>query len=1101
MSTVVAQQHDISGNGGRKWVRLDNGWLVAIARTADLYVRVYVSKNDGLSWEENTAATQNVGVAINSIALASKGNIIYLVIGFSGSKLHLKVFDMVGNRSISNSTISDDNFSLNNCSIAIDPLGASIHFAWNARTSGYPNTDNIRYKSGTIQSDGVPVLNATEQVTVMNSTLGYSQPSITTYKGAPVIVMRSNTGNYAITSCYKVGTTWNYSTIDQSASLAKFMPSIITDKDDVLHAVWHGNSTAAPNEQSIFYCKSFDGGVTWSSFTNVAAGVTGVVTNQLPTITIDRNNPVVMYHHYTRAENTDKISVAMNKFNGSTWSASQIIATVTNIAQVPTPSLLYDPTFSVAFGNIPPVLYVDSDKQSIEYTGSYTKVDEPLFPNLVVNALYSTAGTGARKLTKLANGWFIVGLHDGSDARFYVSKNEGKTFTQLCFDTTLTSVVGGEGLSLVPLGNRVYYIMGDLSTGTDYRYYSNFFDATTVLNIDQKDNGNRQIVDSLQAPVYGCSLAINAQGTALHAVWASKHSSYPNASNMRYATATINSDGSLVWATAMRVTLLNTSGYNMIHPTITVNRNNNPVLMFIESTGTNNGNAVLIYSPDIPTSGSPITNSPNGWGNRFVHQGGTYSQFTPTVVMDKDGTLHAAWCGGDIVSYNHYSVFYAKSTDNGNTWSPALKLVEGITNKYSSKDASITIDRDNNISVLFVYRDLVNDAGKHALAIVKQVGGTWLSLQKLVTIPTNTYQSFAPATLYDPTFRGTFGTFPPTVYMDESKKQVIYAGTYSTNTAPTASLVSPSNNQILYENDVINISGEAYDANKDQSVTVFYQINSEQRKVLAINASLTQITLSKQLTFKNGKIYDGEVALTDTLAEGVPHTLKVWAVDSENGQSATIERTFYVIPNRAPLISVDTIIPAGVVDADKFKVSGTSSDPDANSNVKVTRKINGGNPVEIYNGPGGAWEFDVLLAELVVGENTIIVEVIDNYGAKTSKTIKLKKNEVKTPILHAVGRYKIKPPAGSAKGVLLFVERDEDMDLKVEISMTLAGEQEQYETLTANNTAPMPTNGIVEDTFYYETTEPKDNIILKISTTRPNATINHKIHLISGAIE
>lgn len=321
------------------------------------------------------------------------------------------------------------------------------------------------------------------------------------------------------------------------------------------------------------------------------------------------------------------------------------------------------------------------------------------------------------------------------------------------------------------------------------------------------------------------------------------------------------------------------------------------------------------------------------------------------------------------------------------------------------------------------------------------------------------------------------------------------------NVAPTVSLTGPGDNSTLYENDTLTIGGTAYDADPDQAVTVYYQINAEPRKVLTTNLSKVQIALSKQLTFKAGKIYDGETALTGTLAEGVAHTLKVWAVDSENGQSATIERTFYVVPNRAPLLSVDAIVPLGVVDTDIFKISGTSSDPDANANVKVTKKVNANNPVEIYNGPGGAWEFDVSLAELVVGENTIVIEVIDNYGAKTSKTIKLKKNEIKTPILHAVARYKITPPAGSAKGVLLFIERDEDMDLKVELSMTLAGEQEQYETLTANNTAPMPTNGIVEDTFYFETTEPKDNIILKISTTRPDATVNHKIHLISGAVE
>ncbi|WKT76939.1 hypothetical protein [Lysinibacillus fusiformis] len=332
----------------------------------------------------------------------------------------------------------------------------------------------------------------------------------------------------------------------------------------------------------------------------------------------------------------------------------------------------------------------------------------------------------------------------------------------------------------------------------------------------------------------------------------------------------------------------------------------------------------------------------------------------------------------------------------------------------------------------------------------------------------------------------------------------VYSETFEIehNVAPTVSLTGPGDNSTLYENDTLNISGTAYDPDLDQAVTVYYQINAEPRKVLTTNLSKVQIALSKQLTFKAGKIYDGEIVLTDTLAAGIEHKLKVWAVDSENATSKVVERTFFVVPNRAPLLSIDAVVPSGVVDVDKFKIGGTALDEDANSTVKVTRKINSGDPVEIYSGQSGAWEFDVSLAELAVGDNTIVIEVIDNYGAKASKTIKLKKNEVKTPILHAVARYKITPPAGSAKGVLLFIERDEEMDLKVELSMTLAGEQEQYETLTADNTAPMPNiNGIVEDTYYHEATEPKDNIILKLSTTRPDAAVNHKIHLISGAIE
>ncbi|MEC1303552.1 hypothetical protein [Lysinibacillus capsici] len=322
------------------------------------------------------------------------------------------------------------------------------------------------------------------------------------------------------------------------------------------------------------------------------------------------------------------------------------------------------------------------------------------------------------------------------------------------------------------------------------------------------------------------------------------------------------------------------------------------------------------------------------------------------------------------------------------------------------------------------------------------------------------------------------------------------------NVAPTVSLTGPGENTTLYENDTFTIAGTAYDDDADQSVTVYYQINSEQRKVLATNLSKTQITLSKQLTFKGGKLFDGEVVLTDTLAEGVPHTLKVWAVDNEGAQSATIERTFYVVPNRAPLLAIDAVVSSGIINTDKFKISGTASDQDANSNIKVNYRINGANPVEVYNGAGGAWQFEVSLAQLVVNENTIIIEVIDNYDAKTSKTIKLNKNELKTPILQSVARYKISPPKGSARGVLIWVQRDEELDLKVELSMTLVGEQEQYVLLEADPDKIVPvSDGIVEDEYYHETVEPKDNIILKLTTTRPNISIDNKVYLIMGVIE
>ncbi|MFF5994294.1 hypothetical protein AAGS61_06005 [Lysinibacillus sp. KU-BSD001] len=322
-----------------------------------------------------------------------------------------------------------------------------------------------------------------------------------------------------------------------------------------------------------------------------------------------------------------------------------------------------------------------------------------------------------------------------------------------------------------------------------------------------------------------------------------------------------------------------------------------------------------------------------------------------------------------------------------------------------------------------------------------------------------------------------------------------------TNTAPTVSVSSPTSNMTLYENDTFNITGAASDVNANQSVTVYAQINNDSRIVLGIGLSSAPIPFNKLLKFSRGKLYDGETEISGVLLDGIPHKLKVWAVDGDGGQSIITERTFYVVPNRPPILTVDTVQPNGIIDRDKFTISGTASDPEGNP-VTAAYRVNGGNSIalEVVD---GRWAFDITLTQLVVGQNTIVVELTDSYNFKVSKTIKLNKNEVKTPILQSVARYKIEPPKGSAKGVLLWIQRDVDLDnLSVELSMTLQGEQEQYVSLTPTESEPAPvSNGIVEDEFYYEALEPKNNIILKLSTTRTDININHKIHLISGVLE
>ncbi|WP_369369401.1 sialidase family protein [Lysinibacillus capsici] len=701
----------------------------------------------------------------------------------------------------------------------------------------------------------------------------------------------------------------------------------------------------------------------------------------------------------------------------------------------------------------------------------------PLPPNTVINQPYTVSKNGSRKLVRLSNGWLVAISCNRTSGMLYshTSSDDGLTWTTLA----LNSMGNIQDMAVVAIPNTTKVGILTAYQGIYVRYQ--VFDVITgaqsfTANVESMA---QSIIDSV-------SLAIDPTNGNLYAAWASKNNTLSQSYNIRTSRSL---DGGATWSAPLQLTQFNTANQNIIGPSIVV-ANGNPVLVcVIQASPTGDYRLHSFGSNDKGASYSK---------NYIIYNAiKNYIQYSPSLVVDKNGVLHVVWYGMDALSTTTNNIFYAKSTDGGSTWTTAKRLTSNAEQK-NSLWPSITIDKNGKLYVVFYSKIGTLDFAIYQTRS-EDNGETWSAFTIIDSQNSVTFQN--PSTLFDPTFTVAFGSTAPMVY-ERATVDIRYKGTLNTNNAPSIAITSPSNNQTLYENDTINISGDAYDAEKDQSVTVFYQINGEQRKVLAINASQTQITLSKQLLFKDGKLFDGETALTGTLTEGVAHTLKVWAVDSENSQSATIERTFYVVPNRAPLLSVDAVVPAGVVDVDKFKISGTSTDPDANANVKITKKVNANNPVEIYNGPGGAWEFDVSLAELVVGENTIVIEVIDNYGAKTSKTIKLKKNEVKTPVLHAVARYKITPPAGSAKGVLLFVERDEDMDLKVELSMTLAGEQEQYETLTADNTAPMPnTNSIVEDTYYYEATEPKDNIILKLSTTRPDATVNHKIHLISGAVE
>ena len=318
------------------------------------------------------------------------------------------------------------------------------------------------------------------------------------------------------------------------------------------------------------------------------------------------------------------------------------------------------------------------------------------------------------------------------------------------------------------------------------------------------------------------------------------------------------------------------------------------------------------------------------------------------------------------------------------------------------------------------------------------------------------------------------------------------------NNTPTLT-VNTENNKTLYENDTFVIEGNAKDVDNGDIVSVKYSINDGTSKAItsAVSDGTTPIVFSKQLVFKGGILFDGATAITSALADNTNHVLKVWAEDDKGNKTSEIVRAFTSVTNRAPGLVVDAVTPNGTIDSDSFVISGSASDPDGND-VVVTYKINNATPVEIYRGPAATWSFNVALGTLKAGENTIVIDVTDTFNFKASKTVKLQKDVVRTARMTGTVRYKIKPPKGSAKTIVVWAQRSSGMTIDAFASMTLTGEPESYALMEKTNTASVSGN-IVEDQFMYTADEEKQNIVTKLKITKSN--VDDVVTLVQGVID
>lgn len=333
--------------------------------------------------------------------------------------------------------------------------------------------------------------------------------------------------------------------------------------------------------------------------------------------------------------------------------------------------------------------------------------------------------------------------------------------------------------------------------------------------------------------------------------------------------------------------------------------------------------------------------------------------------------------------------------------------------------------------------------------------------------------------------KNTSGVYSDYVYSE--------AFTIQHNKIPTLTLET-ENNKTLYEKDTFTIKGSAIEPDVGDVLIVYYRLNGGTARGIETKLSDgSAIPFNEQLLFQSGRLYKGETEITGKLTEGTAHTLEVWAADNQGGESEIERRIFYVVPNRPPSLTIDPIeYQSDLINVDKVTVTGESYDPDGND-VVVRYRINNGINVEIHNGPARPFSFDISLSKLKDGENSIVVEVADTYDFKASETIVLTKDKKLTPLTSSTMRYTIKPPAGSAKSIALWILRDPNNSVKAEISMTNGTEPEDFKPMELDSSGPA--DNYINDLFKYESDSPAEHIAIKLSWTGDKPIIQ-----VSGAL-
>lgn len=389
-ATVVNQPYSTEGNGGRKLVKLDNGWLVAAVKVvpdSSEGVVLQVSKDNGDTYAKLCGL--NTGTPVGDISIAGVGNRVHVIATFSTNTLRCFNIDALAmNGSVVTGAVLDSGQSgMGGVSLTGNSQGTELHAAWSSKNSTYPNSFNIRYAKGIINHDGSVTWGAVEQVTIDNAApRDNKNPCVVIVGNKPVIVWEYNygTSSYSIYSAIFTGVWGGSKSVSgisghtQSSPSAIFVPSEINGLPNGLGCVaWQGFDGPGGSNYYIRFAYTLDGGTTWSVMGDSNKRITH---GSNPSLTANKNG--VLFIKYDYSGRTYQI---WSSDNGMTWSAPIMNSTGSN------PSTLFDLTL-----NFTEPLFIYKGTSKVGFYGSWTTgTESPTLTGVAIYDLPSTDYVGA----------------------------------------------------------------------------------------------------------------------------------------------------------------------------------------------------------------------------------------------------------------------------------------------------------------------------------------------------------------------------------------------------------------------------------------------------------------------------------------------------------------------------------------------------------------------------------------------------------------------------------------------------------------------------------------------------------------------------------